>query len=57
MANSALETMTSIIPVVVVGGVALKMLDRVMPEKGKASKKRKRQKRATKFGDFSNVGF
>jgi len=57
MANSTLDTMVSIIPVVIVGGMALKMLDVAMPKQKSARRKRKKSSGSPKFGDFRNVGF
>jgi len=57
MANSTLDTMVSIIPVVIVGGMALKMLDVAMPKQKTTRRKRKKSGGSPKFGDFRNVGF
>ena len=57
MANSALDTLVATIPVVIVGGMALKMLDVAMSKQKAARRKRKKSGGSPKFGDFRNVGF
>jgi len=60
MSNGATDTMLSVIPVVVLGGITLKLAENLFP-KVQSKPKSKREKRnvygRSYSGDFSNVGF
>lgn len=58
--SSTIDQLASVLPVIVMGGVAMKMTQGMFQStKPKTTRKRKRSKRARSmgFGNFGNVGF
>lgn len=59
--SSGLDSLVGVLPVVVVGGLAMKMTERMFPERRRKSSKRTSSHRLTRRkvnhpGNFSNIG-